>query len=744
MIPGTRTDIGILGKIGDRRRCGFAHSFKIGSCPRNSRNPCDSAGRITSESDDVSSVIYVYNDAGQITSTTQSSLDGPTVTLDYTYDDAGHRTQMSAFVDGSCDFVDDYSYDSLGRVVSVHRSPLLPGEGQGEGCNAVADVLITLAYNAANQTVSIDRYQDGQLAVEGDYSYDSLGRLVGLVYHQGMTVLNSYSWTYSGDSWSPLPPGEGQGEGWSPTGGLMPVHDTNGVTDALMSGGFAGVSLLTSCTSNDGTANYSYDPTGQLIAVTGGQANESYSYDANGNRTNAGYVTGADNRLLSDGVYRYEYDGEGNRIAKFIDVNADGVLDAGDTDITQYTWDARERLVEVIDRATYGGDPTQIVDYQYDVENRWVGEAIDSNGDGVVDHQIRFAYDGNQIVLQFEKDGPGAVTGQNVTRRYLWQPDAVDQLMADERTHLDAGNIVSDEVLWALTDRQGSVNDLAKRDATTGVTSVVDHIIRDSFGKVITESDPSQGTLIGASGRPVDLITGLENHLNRWTDPKTANWLSQDPDMFYGRDMNLYRCCGNSPTNATDPSGLDIIITDPGSLRGEFTLPDTTTKHIGVTSESFLSALKAASNKDIMVYLGHHPYGSAPDTLKFYQNVYFSSLRDWEYLHKDKIVGAIKKTKPALMILGACATDTMAKYIASEAKICVVGTNRYTYAPEVNRLLKLFFADLAKGSSVYAACKNANDQYKADPLPSLDPQASLHPPELIPHGPDITIITKKK
>jgi hypothetical protein len=39
-------------------------------------------------------------------------------------------------------------------------------------------------------------------------------------------------------------------------------------------------------------------------------------YDANGNRTNPGYVTGANNRLLSDGKFNYEYDGEGNVISQ--------------------------------------------------------------------------------------------------------------------------------------------------------------------------------------------------------------------------------------------------------------------------------------------------------------------------------------------------------------------------------------------------------------------------------------------
>ncbi len=150
----------------------------------------DAAGRIVSETDNISSVIYVYNDAGQITSTTQSSVGGPTVTIEYQYDTGGHRTQMAATIDGAADFVDDYTYDDLGRIVSVTEHGV-------EGGNAVAEKEIDLTYNDSGQLVSIDRYQDGQLAVEGDYSYDSVGRLTGLVYHQGENVLNSYAWTYS-------------------------------------------------------------------------------------------------------------------------------------------------------------------------------------------------------------------------------------------------------------------------------------------------------------------------------------------------------------------------------------------------------------------------------------------------------------------------------------------------------------------------------------------------------------------
>jgi hypothetical protein len=39
-------------------------------------------------------------------------------------------------------------------------------------------------------------------------------------------------------------------------------------------------------------------------------------------------------------------------------------------------------------------------------------------------------------------------------------------------------------------------------------------------------------------------------------DPTVGRWLSQDPIGFKAGDPNLYRYVGNSPTNATDPSGL--------------------------------------------------------------------------------------------------------------------------------------------------------------------------------------------
>ena len=360
---------------------------------------------------------------------------------------------------------------------------------------------------------------------------------------------------------------------------MLPVHDTRGIVDSLLSAVSSGQDLLTAVTSVDGTVNYSYDPTGQLTGATYSAANgsasavlpnESYAYDANGNPTGSGHVVGADNRLISDGTYTYAYDAEGNRTEKFIDNNHDGVLDAGDTDVTEYAWDARERLTKVTDYAVEGGPATEVVDYLYDVENHCIGETIDSNGDGQVDHQTRFAYDGNQIVLQFDKDGGGTVTGADLSHRYLWQPDVVDQLLADEQllpcTSGGAGGsgqatgydvTTPGNVLWALNDQLGTVRDLATLDTQTGITTVANHRVYDSFGNLKAQTNAAVDCLFGFTGQALDSATGLQDNWHRKYDASIGQWISKDPLGFTAGDANIGRYCGNSPANATDPTGCD-------------------------------------------------------------------------------------------------------------------------------------------------------------------------------------------
>ena len=132
-----------------------------------------------------------------------------------------------------------------------------------------------------------------------------------------------------------------------------------------------------------GTNNYTVDETGQLTSAS--LYGEDYDYDSNGNRTSTAsstYKTGADNRILSDGTYRYLYDKAGNRTAKFVDNNSNGKLDSGDTDITLYSYDYRNRLIDIVMGSVYGGSATKEFKFTYDYKNRKIRESYDADGAG--------------------------------------------------------------------------------------------------------------------------------------------------------------------------------------------------------------------------------------------------------------------------------------------------------------------------------------------------------------------------
>ncbi len=56
-------------------------------------------------------------------------------------------------------------------------------------------------------------------------------------------------------------------------------------------------------------------------------------------------------------------------------------------------------------------------------------------------------------------------------------------------------------------------------------------------------------------------------------DPTVGRWLSKDPIEFEGGDADLYRYVGNGPTDATDPSGLQIQPFPPGAPNWDYLRP---------------------------------------------------------------------------------------------------------------------------------------------------------------------------
>jgi RHS repeat-associated protein len=201
--------------------------------------------------------------------------------------------------------------------------------------------------------------------------------------------------------------------------------------------------------------------------------------------------------------------------------------------LTEYGWDHRNRLTSVTFK-TSGGTVTKAVQYEYDAYNRLVTKKLDSDANGTIDDTYHWIYDGNQAVLQFDGD-----TAADLSHRYLWGP-AVDQLLADET--VDSGG--PEDILWPLTDWQGSVRHLAQYNASTDTTTVANEKFYDAYGNVTSESNSAVDTVFGWTGRMFDDDTGLQNNLNRWYDPVVGRFVSEDPIGFAAGGSEFVSVCG--------------------------------------------------------------------------------------------------------------------------------------------------------------------------------------------------------
>ena len=179
--------------------------------------------------------------------------------------------------------------------------------------------------------------------------------------------------------------------------------------------------------------------------------------------------------------------------------------------------------------------------------NLLIHKELDADGDGSGTATDTFwIYDGDQAVLEFDGDGAA-----DVSHRYLWGL-AVDQLLADET----ADNGGPEDILWPLTDWQGTVRHLASYNAATDTTTIANDKFYDAYGNVTSETNSTIDTLFAYTGRFFDDDTGLQWNLNRWYDSGVGTWLSPDPIGFDGLDPNLYRYVGNGPADSVDSNGL--------------------------------------------------------------------------------------------------------------------------------------------------------------------------------------------
>ena len=436
------------------------------------------------------------------------TFDGQTAVFDYSYDSVGRQTQSALTLNNVADRIVDTEYDYLGRAVSVRQ--------HGTANSAIDDIMAELEYNANGLVTNVNRFQWDDtdevynLIAQSQYLYNVANQLTNITHKDALNnTLVSHGYTF----------------------------DTSG-------------NISQYANSIDGTVTYDYDFLGQLIGADYSAltiTDESYSYDANGNRTMTGYVTDDNNELTSDGSWNYVYDAEGNRISKTNSTNRE-----------LYEWDYRNRLTRVTaqtyDSITESWTTVQIVEYAYDYNNVLIRKMIDTDGDGAMDSKTLFLPENYQTAVQLDDSDLSDSTDPTVSHRYLWTPQNQDKLIVDEQVTTSGSN-----VLWTLTDHLGTVRDIIQQTSTGIIQSA--HIIYDAYGNVLSCKD-SNGTdiaspvIFGFTGKYFDADTQLQNNVNRWYDATTGRWLSTDPIGFEGNDTNLYRYVENRVNQFIDFYGF--------------------------------------------------------------------------------------------------------------------------------------------------------------------------------------------
>ncbi|CAK8718667.1 hypothetical protein GCAAIG_08125 [Candidatus Electronema halotolerans] len=266
---------------------------------------------------------------------------------------------------------------------------------------------------------------------------------------------------------------------------------------------------------------YTYDDMGRLLTVKkGGILVEEYQYGLNGSRTHEmnslkgvsgrDYSYSEEDHLLSAGDVSYEFDKDG-----FLTKKTQGA------EVTAYNYSSRGELLQVT------LPDGKSIEYLHDPLGRRIAKKV--NGTIVEKYlwlgltKLMAVYDGSDnLLMRFEyADGrmPAAMTASGAT--YYLGYDQVGSL----RTVADAtGNVVKE-------------------------------ISYDSFGTILSDSNPALAVPFGFAGGLHDRDTGLVKFGFRDYDPAIGRWVAKDPIFFAGGDVDLYGYVVGDPVGLVDPEG---------------------------------------------------------------------------------------------------------------------------------------------------------------------------------------------
>ncbi|WP_165840609.1 RHS repeat-associated core domain-containing protein [Streptomyces scopuliridis] len=311
-------------------------------------------------------------------------------------------------------------------------------------------------------------------------------------------------------------------------------YDTSGILTSVTTGGQAvtfGLDAVgrekTATLPGGFTRTTGYDKTGTTTGISYTRAGATvgdltYTRDERGLQTGltgslasialpaaeTGAVYGKDNRLTTFNGRSFTYDAEGQ-------LTSDGKR--------TYDWNARGELTGLTETGAGGRSSTFAYDPLGTRSARTLGGTT-----------RRFLTDGSNPLA--EQSGSGETTATVAT-------SGLDEYL----TRTEGGR-----TQIYLTDALGTVVGLADQDGT-----VATRYTYDPYGQPAA-SGAESGNPYTFTGRESD-GTGLLYYRNRYYDPETGRFISQDPIGFAG-GANLYQYALSSPTTYTDPSGNNPLL----------------------------------------------------------------------------------------------------------------------------------------------------------------------------------------
>jgi len=221
-------------------------------------------------------------------------------------------------------------------------------------------------------------------------------------------------------------------------------------------------------------------------------------------------------------------------------------------------YDAWNHLVEVTD----GG--VLVAKFRYDGDGRRILKIFDTdspgNPDGLDTYEHVFL-SGNQVIETREGSGATPAQAETLQPKYqnVWSPRYIDALiLRDENT--DQDSLCDDARVFYLADANYNVTALVD---TSG--NVLERYLYSPYGEVtILDADftPDAGGVSDYAnttlytGRELDAATGLYFYRARYYHMGLGRFTIRDPIGYEAKSLNLYQYVFNSPTNGTDPLGL--------------------------------------------------------------------------------------------------------------------------------------------------------------------------------------------